>query len=332
MFATTSDRGSRSSHHLTCGSYTTSAWRVNLGLAMDLEHIQRLSARSIVDTLDSLGITEGWAIGDELRAAAMSDPDVPALPEPNRGRNQAFQNLVVGTIAERVFREQHLAPLEADGFTVVDYHEAGENRDYGLQRDGQELPINVKVASTLFRNAKTTVGLEPEDCVPISAYKAIGASERVPTLVYVDLVDFTLRDKVDAFMDALEGDLEIGWYLFSWYGGVGAKRTQDRYIDVLFDAHEDELKALAPGSTSFRVISAQRVLAILRSLPRRVPGLGVPGAGTGTFVAEVNVHVSVEAETRPWGEVANECRHQGIPHVLAQITRRVMAEIPDPRL
>ena len=299
---------------------------------MDLEDIQRLSARAVVDTLDNLGITEGWAIGDELREAAETAPNVPSLPEPNKGRNQAFQNLVVGTIAERVFREQHLAPLEADGFTVVDYHEAGENRDYGLQRDGCELPINVKVASTLFRNARTTVGLEPDDCVPISAYKAIGASEHVPTLVYVDLVDFTLRDKVDGFMDALEGDLEIGWHLFSWYGGKGAKKTQDRFIDVLFDAHGTELNALAPDSTSFRVISAQRVLAILRSLPRRVPGLGVKGAGTGTFVAEVNVHISVEAETRPWDEVADECRHHGIPHVLSQITRTASAEIPDPQL
>lgn len=92
---------------------------------------------------------------------------------------------------------QHLAPLEAKGFTVADLHERGENRDYALLRDGLELPINVKVASTIFRNARQTVGLAPDDCIPISAYKAIGASESVPTLVYVDLVDFTLRERVD---------------------------------------------------------------------------------------------------------------------------------------
>jgi hypothetical protein len=73
-------------------------------------------------------------------------------------------NLIVGTIAERVFREDHLAALEPDGFEVIDHHEAGENRDYGLERDGLELPVNVKVASTLFRKAKSVVGLEPENC------------------------------------------------------------------------------------------------------------------------------------------------------------------------
>ncbi len=299
---------------------------------MDLEEARGLPARTLVDTLDHLGIPAGWEVGDHLRAAAASAPDEPALGDPRDRRNQAFENLVVGTLVERVFRRHHLAPMEAHGFTVVDYHERGENRDYGLERDGEELPINVKVASTLFRNAKTVVGLEPDDCVPISAYKAIGASERVPTLVYVDLVDFTLRDKVDAVMDSLEGDLEIGWHILAWYGGKGAKKAQDRYITTLFDQRGNDLEALAPGSTSFRVISAQRVLAIMRQNPRRVPGLGVKGAGTGSFSAEVNVHVSVASETRPWDDVADECRQRGIPHVLAQITRTAPAQVPDPLL
>jgi hypothetical protein len=55
----------------------------------------------------------------------------------------------------------------------------------------------------MFLNAHY-VGLEPVDCIPISAYKAIGASEKVPTLAYVDLVAFGLRERVDAFMDALD--------------------------------------------------------------------------------------------------------------------------------
>ena len=80
---------------------------------------------------------------------------------------------------------------------MVPYHESGENRDYGVQRDGLELPINVKVASTKFREAQRIVHISPDECIPISAYKAIGASEHVPDLVYVVLVDFTLREKVD---------------------------------------------------------------------------------------------------------------------------------------
>jgi hypothetical protein len=296
---------------------------------MDLGDVRALPAGELSQVLDSLGIEPGWSYGDEIRSAPAGDR---CLPEPAKNRSQAFQNLAVGTIAERVFREDHLTPLEPDGFTVVDYHERGENRDYGLQRGGLELPINVKTASTLFYSARRQVGLDPDDCVPISAYKAIGASERVPALVYVDLVDFTLRERVDDFVNNLAGDLAVGWHLLSWYLGPGARRAQDRYVQTLFDRYDVKLKALAPPSTSFRVISARRVLAIMRQNPRRVPGLGIKAAGTGVFNAEVNVHISVRDETQPWDDIAEQCRSYGIQHVLDQITRTAMVEIPEPLL
>lgn len=182
---------------------------------MNLGEVQALPARELAAAIDGLGVAAGWEFGDVIRAAAANAPGSRPLPEAQKNRSQAFQNLVVGTIAERVFRENHLSPLESEGFTVADLHERGENRDYALLRDESELPINVKVASTLFRKARETVGLDPEDCIPISAYKAIGASERVPTLVYVDLVDFSLRERVDAFVEELKGDLAIGWHLLS---------------------------------------------------------------------------------------------------------------------
>jgi hypothetical protein len=296
---------------------------------MNVDHVRALAAAELSRHLDTLGIEPGWNFGDEIRA---SPPTAPCLPDPAKSFSQAFQNLMVGTIAERVFWEDHLPLLEPYGFRSIDYHERGENRDYGLQREGVELPINVKTASSLFRKARETVGLAPEDCIPISAYKAIGASERVPALVYVDLVDFTLRERVDDFINTLEGDLAVGWHLFSWYIGPGAKKAQDRYVATLFERHGSDLKALAPSITSFRVISAKRVLAIMRTKPRRVPGLGIKAAGTGGFNAEVNVHVSVYDETHPWDDVAEQCRRHGIQHVLDQINRTALTEISDPLL
>lgn len=70
----------------------------------------------------------------------------------------------------------------------------------------------------------------------------------------------------------------------------------------------------------------------MRQNPRRVPGLGIKAAGTGSFNAEVNVHVSVRDETRPWDDVADQCKRFGIQHVLDQITRTAMAEVLDPEL
>jgi len=148
----------------------------------------------------------------------------------------------------------------------------------------------------------------------------------------VFLVDFDLREKVDAFMDRLEDSLGIGWHLFSWYAGRGAKKAQDRYNATLFDRRGLELMALAPEVTKYRAISALRVLAIMGKNPRRVPGLGVKAAGRGVFQAEVNIHVSVENETKSWSEVADELKQLGIQHVLDKVRRRQAAEVSDPLL
>jgi hypothetical protein len=60
--------------------------------------------------------------------------------------------------------------------------------------------------------------------------------------------------------------------------------------------------------------------------------LGVPAAGTGGFVAEVNVHVSVERETVAWEEVEDLCRADGIMAVLERIRRREQREVSVPSL
>lgn len=291
-----------------------------------------MRALDLAASLDELGIAAAWEIGDQVRLAAITSPNEPCLGDPAQRRVEAFRNLVVGTMAERAFRQQHLAPLEHAGFRIVDYIARGDNRDFGVQRDGLEVPINVKVASTRFREALRVVGLDPDDCVPVGAYKAIGASERVADLLYVFLVDFDLREKVDNFMDRLEGSLAIGWHLFSWYAGRGAKKAQDQYNATLFDRRGSELMALAPEVTKYRAISALRVLAIMGKNPRRVPGLGVKAAGRGVFQAEVNVHVSVQNETKPWSEVAGELSQFGILQVLDRIRRRQTVEVSDPLL
>ena len=302
---------------------------------MNPDELRRLPTSRIVQALDELDIGTGWIVADQLRSAPAAEPgsesrlgSIPAA----ESANQAFQNLIVGRIAERVFREQHLAPLEKLGFEILDLHETGENRDYVVEREGTQLPINVKVASTLFRKARETVGLDPTDCIPISAYKAIGASERVPDLIYVDLVDFALREKVDHFMSGLVGGPSIVWHLLSWYRGTGARKAQDQYVKRLFDLHGDSLQLLVPDASHYRVISAQRVLAIMRENPRRCPGLGVPGAGTGAFVAEVNIHVSVSAETVAWSDVAQALILNGPQGILTKIRRREMREAPSPQL
>lgn len=145
------------------------------------------------------------------------------------------------------------------------------------------------------------------------------------------LVDFNLREKVDTYMDQLTGSEAILWDLLTWYGGKGATKAQDAYVDRLFATrHGVELMKLIPDATHFRVVSAQRVLAVMRTKPRRCPGLGVKAAGTGTFNAEVNIHISVAEETMAWDDVVAIIRKDGIASVLEKIRRVETASIRAP--
>jgi hypothetical protein len=287
--------------------------------------------KDVIGALDLVEIDDAWMVAARLRGGPLEE-GIPVSLLPDRGKklNAAFRNQIVGRIAERVFRLRHLSQLEPR-YHIQPYQQQRENRDYGVQAGGLELPINVKAATTVFRNA-AMFGLDPLDCIPISSYKALNALAKVPDLVYVDLVDFTLREKVDGIMEGLDGPLGILWDLLSWYGGKGAKDAQDHYVDRVFAEHGPTLDALAPGVTSFRVISARRVMAILKANPRRCPGLGVKAAGTGAFNAEVNVHVSVAQETTPWDDVAEMLSLSGIQPVLEMIRCTELREEPAPRL
>jgi hypothetical protein len=293
--------------------------------------VRTLTVGQIVAALDEYDIPDSWVLAKTLR---QSDPAQIGPPAEARLKymSDAFRNLVVGNIAEGVFAAKHLEPLKAFGYTVVPHFEKGDNRDFGVERDGLELPINVKTASTLFRKALSTVGLEPEDCIPISAYKANSAAKRVPDLVYVDLVDFALRERADAYMDKLSDNAAILWDLLSWYGGTGAKKAQDVFMAEMFKAHRTPLEALITDDSRFRVISAQRVKAIVREIPERCPGLGIKGAGTGGFNAEVNVHVSVGGETKPWSAIAGTLENDGIQGVLDSIRKRETRDVSAPEL
>ena len=239
---------------------------------MDRDELQELPAQQLSDALDRVGIAEGWGIGDEIRGDAEVAPDSPCLPEPNASCRQGFQNQVVGRLAEKVFRDDHLAALEADGFQIVDYHEAGENRDYGVQKDGSELPINVKVASTRFRNALKVVGLHPNHPRPDKCLQGHRRRSVFPRLSMLTSLTSTYGNGSMGSWTGSAASSEsdgISW-LMKWRPRRSARRgsVHKRVVPGV----RERLEAAAPGVTSFRVISAERVLAILRENPRRVPG------------------------------------------------------------
>ena len=111
-----------------------------------------------------------------------------------------------------------------------------------------------------------------------------------------------------------------------------AKGRRRRRTPKAFQTHRSALESLVSATSEFRVISAQRVKAGVRDGWERCPGLGIKGAGTGGFKGEVNVHVSVRDETRPWEEVADMLRNGGVQVVLDMIRRRQSPDTSVPTL
>ncbi len=292
-----------------------------------------VTSLELVRALDELGIGSEWVVAEQLRAYAKLHPKVADFGLPAGQRlsvpNRAFRNLIVGTIAEQLVLKSCLEPLRAEGFEIEDTRLKGDFTDYILTRGKERLPINVKVASTLYRNA-ADVGLSPTDCIPISTYKVIGACEKEPDLIYVDVVDYQLRYRVDAFAQMLTGAEALGWALLSWYGGRGSKKAQDEFVAALFKKHGGELMALTRNS-DIRVVSGQRVRQIFNEMPERCPAFSSKGGG-GPMMSDPPVHISVARETTSWSSVDRVLRQKGIAGLLSMIHRKRSVEVRRPEL
>ena len=201
--------------------------------------------------------------------------------------------------------------------------------DFTLYQGDQVLSVNVKNAGTRFRKAKSIVGLDPDDCIPIPAYKALRALQNKLDLIYAVSVDYDLADRVSEFnIETFDEDEQITWDLLSIFGDKYVTEAEDRFLFGTVEKYWSELQAIA-GQKSFHIISAKRSIAILNDLPGRTPGIGVRAWGTSA-VGETNVHISIAKETVLWQKVADQIRGGGLSSVTASMNRTRVASIPDP--
>lgn len=212
-----------------------------------------------------------------------------------------------------------------------DVRESGNLADIILREGSRCLPINVKNAGTPFYRSKELVGLDPEDCVPIPAYKAFGALEQMPDLLYVVSIDYGLLGNINEKLPEILDEKErIVWNLLAQYAGQGIRSAEDRFVFSCVKKYWDKFKSLADNSP-FYAISARKAVRILQTLPKRTPGLGLRAWGTSA-AAEINVHVSVTADMTPWDEVAQRIEANGIQDILSAINKKSIEEVYDPEI
>jgi hypothetical protein len=203
--------------------------------------------------------------------------------------------------------------------------------DFSLLEDELELPINVKNAGTRFERAYQLVGLEPEDCIPIPAYKANDAIEKEPNLLYAIAVDYELLQKIEKHLVGLFNQNEKGvWVLLNAYTGTYIRDAEDKFIYSMVNKYWTDFSQHTT-LPEFRIISARKAVKILQTLPKRTPGIGLRAWGTGAS-AEVNVHISIGKETKTWEEIERRILYKGVDNIVCAVNRKRTAVVYDPEI
>ena len=255
----------------------------------------------------------------------------------DRTRTGSAENPVTKLFPAAVTERHFLACLDEltaarPGITYSDARFSGHTLvDFTLHQNDVSLPVNVKNAGTRFENAASLVGLEPDDCIPIPAYKAHDAIEKEPNLIYVFAIDYRLTTKIEThLLTHLNSQEAAVWKLLNSKAGSRIRDAEDKFTYSTVEKYWSLFTAECP-LPGFRVISARRAIRILQTLPKRTPGIGLRAWGTGAS-AEVNVHVSIHGETKPWDDVQQRILGSGLSDIVGAINRKRTEVVFDPEL
>jgi len=268
-------------------------------------------------------------------AALPNEPFVSFL-EP-REKTGSAENPVTKLFPAAVTERQFLDELDSlceSRRTVIyrdDRHSGHTLTDFTIEEGDFVLPINVKNAGTRFESAMSLVGLEPNDCIPIPAYKAHEAVERVPNLLYAVSVDYGLGVKIESeLLPRLTKDELHVWEVLNKHHGPLIRSAEDHFIYSAVKKHWEAFSKHV-SLPAFKVISARKSIRILQTLPKRTPGIGLRAWGTGAS-AEVNVHISIASETTPWGTIRDRIESNGVKNIVDAVNRKKTEVVYDPEI
>jgi hypothetical protein len=203
--------------------------------------------------------------------------------------------------------------------------------DFTVSEASDRLPINVKNAGTRFLQALALVGLDPDDCIPIPAYKANGALSKEPNLLYAVAVDFDLIGILNSKLtEILSPEEHTVWVLLNRYSGFGVQAAEDQFVFGMVAKYWPEFKGMTT-QRPFHVVSARKVIHIMNTMPKRTPGIGMKAWGTGAR-AEMNVHLSINEDMTPWDVVRDRIISKGVLDLIGAVNRKVVKEVYEPEI
>lgn len=255
----------------------------------------------------------------------------------NRERTDSAANPITKLFPAAITEQRFVDELDKlrEKRTSIDYGDERESGhtlvDFSITEGELCLPVNVKNAGTRFENAMQLVAIEPNDCIPIPAYKAHDAIEKEPNLLYAVAVDYTLLVKIKAHLLPLFNEREeVVWEILNKYSGSRIRDAEDNFIYGMVAKHWDQFYSDI-ADTPFRVISARKSIRILQTKPKRTPGIGLRAWGTGAS-AEVNVHICVSEETKDWAEIFDRIQSKGLEDIIGAINRKRTELVYDPEI
>ena len=143
--------------------------------------------------------------------------------------------------------------------------------------------------------------------------------------------DYTLIGTVANLLGSILSESEtLAWATINAFEGARLRRAEDMFVSKIVKQHWDRFSAVVQ-KTSFHAISARKAIRILQTMPKRTPGLGLRAWGTGA-AAEVNVHISISGDTKPWQDIADRISKNGLRDILKAINRRRQEEVYDPEI
>jgi hypothetical protein len=279
----------------------------------------------------SLTLTRSREIGKRHRTSDFTD-----LLEPRKKTGSA-ENPVTKLFPSAVTERQFLDEMDRlrEIRPTIDYRDERFSGHtlvaFTILENELELPINVKNAGTRFENAGQLVGLDPDDCIPIPAYKAHDAVEKEPNLLYAISIDYALIRRIESnLLTQFNKDEAEVWRLLNEYSGTLIRDAEDKFIYSMVNKHWAQFSEYV-ALPIFRVISTRKAVRILQKFPKPTPGIGLRAWGTGAS-AEVNVHISVSAETKGWDEIQYRVQANGIENITEAVNRKRTELVFDPEI
>ncbi len=149
--------------------------------------------------------------------------------------------------------------------------------------------------------------------------------------IYVFAIDYRLTTKIEThLLTHLNAQEAAVWRLLNTKAGSRIRDAEDKFIYSTVEKYWPQFTAECP-LPGFRAISARRAIRILQTQPKRTPGIGLRAWGTGAS-AEVNVHVSIHSETKPWDELHQRILSSGLTDIVEAINRKRTEVVFDPEL